>query len=311
MRLRHREAIPAFTADGKVLISVGDDSTIRGWDPATGAEVRRTRLHGLDRERVGKMLAQNGKVVVGWLEGALRVWDTVTAREKRSFPVGEDELRFFCPSPDGKILAALTRGYARDKWIYRVRLWDVGTGKEHPQLDFTKGFIKSFLAFSPDGKLLGTLGHDKALRLWETATGKEVRTIPDAAGDGLAWGRIVFSCNGKLVAAGESPAAIKVWDVTSGAKKVILKATPPIDEAVFCLAFSPDDKTLAAGTWSRLLLWDVATGKQLHKIPITCKQLAFSPDGKTLATADKDSLRLWDVATGKERFRRALPGKHR
>jgi WD40 repeat protein len=72
-----------------------------------------------------------------------------------------------------------------------------------------------------------------------------------------------------------------------------------------CLAFSPDGKTLAAGTNNgKCTLWDVGTGKQIRAI--LCQQgflctVAFSPDSKALATAGEDMfIRLWDVATGKE-----------
>src|SRR5262249_32368332 len=33
---------------------------------------------------------------------------------------------------------------------------------------------------------------------------------------------------------------------------------------VICMAITADGKTLATGTWDRLTLWDVASGKELH-----------------------------------------------
>jgi WD40 repeat protein len=78
-------------------------------------------------------------------------------------------------------------------------------------------------------------------------------------------------------------------------------------EAVNCVAFSPDDKSLATGSDDKTVkLWDVSSGKNTatlkgHPLPVTF--VAFSPDGKTVISAcrsaEKGAILLWDVATGK------------
>lgn len=74
------------------------------------------------------------------------------------------------------------------------------------------------------------------------------------------------------------------------------------------LAFSPDSKTLAAGSiegWlspGDLRVWNVVTGQQLHRVRYVfgVQDLQYSPDGKTLAVATlvekaQNTIRLWDV----------------
>ena len=71
---------------------------------------------------------------------------------------------------------------------------------------------------------------------------------------------------------------------------------------VLSVAFSPDGKTLASGSYDNIRLWDVETGTNTTTFSgfIDALSVAFSPDGTILASGSQDfAVRLWDAETGR------------
>jgi WD40 repeat protein len=82
---------------------------------------------------------------------------------------------------------------------------------------------------------------------------------------------------------------------------------PGFGAEVTSVAFAPDGKILASGDNDKTArLWDVATGRELHRLlhDDSVSSVAFDPSGTLLATGSKDAMaRVWDTATGRVVFR--------
>jgi WD40 repeat protein len=177
-------------------------------------------------------------------------------------------------------------------------------------------------AVSPDGTLVvtgycyGGLGEPVLLRLWDAATGKEVRSI---AGKGAVQ-TVAFTPDGKRVLTGfGGNDAFRLWDVETGKE---VRAFAEDDYREVSGGLSADGKLLLTAGGKHIgrayepgekwvcqwKLWDVETGKVTKTFDgkQSALSIGFSPS-RNLAllhcqpdTVDDSILKVFDVETGKE-----------
>ena len=192
--------------------------------------------------------------------------------------------------------------------------------------------------FSADGRLIGTSSQDGNVRVWETATGRQVgRPIehfdplfhPDFSPDGrwiltktyqhtaivvdVATGGSVgqplvhslritdaaFSSDGRWIVTTSDDMTARIWEAGTGT---------PIGQPfahgsrVHRVAFSPDGRWIVTTASDRTArVWEAETGKRISQTPrheADVRQVSFSPDGRCIVTACDTGAHIWEASTG-------------
>lgn len=279
----------AFSPDGKVLaMEVRYD--IRFVDLAT----RQPIGPSIDTSSVTKdaivclAFSPDGKTLATAATNRVQLWDVSTRQAVGSAIIGDElyHVRTVGFSPDGNRLAIANQNFT-------VQLWDIALQYGEPLAAHREGIWGAY--FSPDGKLLASVGDDGVL-LWRV---NDRSTLSSSLQAKTKLNGLAFSPDGNVLAAAGDDNTVQFWDPRS--RKRLPYGLRGHPGRVLKVAFSPDGRTIVSGDSEGLIgIWDghslKSTGRLLRADMHAVMDLAIHPGGGMIAVAS-DRLRILDTAT--------------
>lgn len=321
---RHSQRVTSvqFSPDGAVLATHSDGGTL--WETATGRVLRslgpkrvlRFSADGRTVLCVGGGVFSLEEVHAGVSVEFDRVFESEDPRGRRLVSVGPglDTVLFVGGNRadlwdvrNGKRLQSVTgsRGFGAclSESGCRLAVWDgsgdvrilrVPDGVEESRVSLGKTPFWA-VSWSPDGAILATTGHARAVSLWDARSGAHIRSAP--TGPERFYRPFAFSPDSATLAiAPPDEDAVVLQDARTGVERRRFRTG---SAEVSALAFSRDGLTLAVACGSFVRMWETANGRErtqtrAHRCGV--RSLAFSPDGRSLASGGDDgTVRLWDV----------------
>ena len=288
-----------LSPDGHYLVSghgdpvnpaAADKAKIKIWDLATQKIVGQfpashpAAITQIAFSRRGTLMAS------GDMQGNVRLWDFASRRllPKQLASQGRP-ITYIAFDKLGERLAV-----AADEKC--VRVWHIDTGRQLAIMELALG-VPNVVGYTQDGKTLAAATSAGGLFLWDADTYKPRSVL---RGEGNPAGQQghggVITCVAPLqlpdkMLTGSIDKTVRVWDLKS---RQAVGTVATFNNAVSCMAVSPDGRSMAVGTGKyrskfetgELAICDLSNGrnppKSLSK-GITPVSVAYSPDGNLLA----------------------------
>jgi WD40 repeat protein len=191
----------AFLDQSGSTLAVNSGGAISMLDFVTGKE--RHRLTN-NPPTYSFALSQDGRFCAGWPYAGdrLRIWDVAKGRLMADLPVNHVYAAAF--SPDGGRLVTVDIGDCLVRETSSGRLL----------YSFKRPGVGSFIpraTFAPDGRMEAITYSTTDVRLFETATGRELATLEPPEPSQITW--LTFSSDGGRLAVATNMGMIQLWDL--------------------------------------------------------------------------------------------------
>ncbi|MBX3113939.1 MAG: PQQ-binding-like beta-propeller repeat protein [Fimbriimonadaceae bacterium] len=276
-----------FSPDGSMIVSTCRDNSIRIWDVADKKEIGVLGEHPVSPYNAA--FTPDGKrvVSVGWRMhpekkhpvGLIRVWDVETKKMLSDQDYTTHPLSCLKFSADGSTCFIGT-------WEFQVAVMNMDTYQIDREIKPPEGIAYSavdWVDLDSTGKLLMTATKDKEAKIFESETGKYVRSLHHN-------GHVTSAqFNGKYAVTSSQDNSLRVFDVETGELVVRLLGQGRV---VTCLAITPDgSKLFSSDGAGNIKVWDLRDpGSYQPQVSLGGSwSCVFSPDSKRIAVGTNEN----------------------
>jgi hypothetical protein len=281
----HRGSVVAVAdADqGRSVVSVGGDGTLKIWNAGTGVLVRSITL---DDGSATALAVDEGRALTGHAGGAIALWDLNRAEKIGSFQWRQAAIGSLAFTGDDAFAVGSPGGIA----MFDIRAPSVPM----PLVDGQEDQPGQLMAAARHRALLVAGGQDRLFKLWRTQGGSLARAYREPSGSLSA---LEISPSGRVVASAGSDGGVRLWSASSSRPQRTLRGH---DARITALAIASDDRLVASASIDgRIKLWDVRGGRRTRSFrdagaPV--RALAFSADARRLISGDENGrIRVWNT----------------
>ncbi|MDR3710559.1 MAG: WD40 repeat domain-containing protein [Capsulimonadaceae bacterium] len=274
-----------YSPDGQIMASAGQDHLIRLWRSSTGFLLRTLTGHQ-QAVRALAFFPDGRSIVSGDDAGQVCIWATDTGRLISSATLDSGQINSLACSPDGRYVAIGGKDGIR---LFVRSDWNAIKFYETPRP------VKC-IAFSPDSASIACGAKDRIVRLFDRATGEQLRQIEGHEG---AVNAVSYSADGRELASASDDGDVRVWNAQTGESIARLSGHTG---AVVDAQISADGSILSAGEDGTVRLWRPDIAQELRAVTISGQALdsvAWRPGSVFAAAAGDDgSIRVLDIRSG-------------
>jgi len=316
----------AISPDGKTLISMSSDKTMKEWDISTG--YCRKTFNTDSHVRFASYIQDGQHIVSVNRYGIIKIWDD-RGHIIKTHAAKCGEVYSAHISPDGgkivlgsNVITEINLHTGETVKIYRGHSYKVnsvryskdgmkilsgGSYGELKEWDVTSGgFIRNFekkteeitsVSYSPDGKMIACGSKDGIIQEYDSETGVSLKTCRSSGYHIITFS---YSPDGSRIATVSKNKIIEEWDMESG---TLLKTFHGHLWDVNSILYSSDGTRMFSASSDRTVKeWDVDTGdciRTYEKIIWNINSVTLSPDDRRLAFCGGDNtVKEWDSITG-------------
>jgi WD40 repeat protein len=287
--INDKRDLGTFTQGG--VVGGAEDNTVRIWSVETGRQLQVFRGHGLP---VGAVAFSNdGRSLTSVGGDAVKVWDVSAGTESRS-----QKTKYG------------STGMEKLNSMPSFSIWGGGDKQQKQEAQRLKNFklSASKMAVSSNGQFAAIGQPDKAVKLYDAQSGRELRDLPFKAIPEAENSSLAFSADARLVAFGKTSETVSVQEAATG--RELYSINSGSSKTPQRVQFSADGRFLVTATDNNaaMKLWDAATGQLIRELKTSgdplmgARVISFNRDGSLIAAvaAGAKAIRIFETATGHE-----------